>query len=97
MFDPVVEFLAIGVIAGYFVGYLIKKLVHLALTLGIFAFLFMYMTHIEAIDLNYEELSATVMGYADVFLNRLGFEALVSNTSFVGSFFVGVFLGLRRG
>jgi len=92
-----VESLAIGAIAGYFVGYLLKKLLHLALTLGVFAFLLMYMTHVEAIDLNYEEMAATITGYSDVFLNRLGFEAFVSNTSFVGSFVVGLFLGLRRG
>jgi uncharacterized membrane protein (Fun14 family) len=92
-----VESLAIGAITGYFVGYLLKKLLHLALMLGVFAFLLMYMTHIDAIDLNYEEMAATVTGYSDVFLNRLGFEAFISNTSFVGSFFIGLFLGLRRG
>ncbi len=97
LLSPVVELLAIGAIAGYFIGYLIKKLLSLAFTLGVFAFLLMYMTHIEAIDLNFEELGATITGYADVFLNRLGFEALVSSTPFVGSFFVGLFLGLRRG
>ena len=97
LLSPVVELLAIGGIAGYFIGYLVKKLLHLAFTLGVFAFLLMYMAYADAIDLNFEELGATMTGYADVFLNRLGFEVLVSTTPFVGSFVVGFVLGLRRG
>ena len=82
---------------GYFVGYLIKKLMHLAFTIGVFIFLLMYMLHVDAIDLNFEGLGATITGYADVLLDRLGFAALVSSTPFVGSFVVGLVLGLRRG
>ena len=94
---PIISLLATGAIAGYFIGYIVKKLLHLAFTIGVFAFLLMYMVHIEAINLNFEELGTTVNGYADVLLNRLGFEPLVSNTPFVGSFVVGLVLGLRRG
>ena len=97
LINPIVDLLVIGAIAGYFIGYLIKKLVHLALTIGVFIFLLMYMLHMDAIDLNFAELSAAITGYADVFLDRLGFEALVSSTPFVGSFVVGLVLGLRRG
>jgi len=94
--SPIVELLVIGAIAGYFIGYLVKKLLHLAFIIGVFAFLLMYMLHIDAINLNFEELGATITGYADVFLDRLGFATLVSSTPFVGSFVVGVVLGLRR-
>jgi len=94
--SPVVESLAIGAIAGYFTGYLLKKLLHLALIIGVFSFLFMYMAYTDAIDLNFKELGATLTGYADVFLNRLGFAALVSSTPFIGSFVVGLFLGFTR-
>lgn len=94
--NPIVDLLVIGAIAGYFIGYLIKKLVHLAFTIGVFIFLLMYMLHIDAINLNFEELSATITGYANVFLEHLGFAALVSSTPFVGSFVVGLVLGLRR-
>ena len=95
--SPIVELLVIGAIAGYFIGYLFKMLLHLAFVIGVFAFLLMYMAHVDAVDLNFEEMGATITGYADVFLNRLGFETLVSSTPFVGSFFVGLVLGFRRG
>lgn len=95
--NPILELLVIGGIAGFFIGYLVKKLLHLALIIGIFTFLFMYMVHTKAIGLNFEELGETVKGYADVFLDRLGFATLVSSSSFSGSFVVGLVLGLLKG
>jgi uncharacterized membrane protein (Fun14 family) len=96
LLSPIVDFLVIGGIAGYFTGYFIKRLLHLALTIGVFAFVFIYLAHMNAIDLNLEELGATVTKYADVFLGRLGFAALVSSLPFVGSFGVGFVLGLQE-
>ena len=46
--SPTISLLATGAIAGYFIGYIVKKLLHLAFTIGVFAFLLMYMVHIEA-------------------------------------------------
>ena len=94
--SPIVELLVIGAIAGYFLGFLVKKVLGLALIIGVFAFLFVYLGYTDVIDLNFEELGATMNGYADVLLGRLGFAALVSTTPFVGSFVVGLVLGLRR-
>jgi uncharacterized membrane protein (Fun14 family) len=96
LLTPIIYVLAIGGVAGYFIGYLIKKLLHLALTIGVFAFLLMYMIYTNAIDLNLDELVATVTKFADV-LGPLGFATLASSTPFVGSFVVGLVLGLRRG
>ena len=96
LLTPIVYVLAIGGVAGYFIGYFIKKLLHLALTIGVFAFLLMYMIYTNAIDLNLDELVATVTKFADV-LGPLGFATLASSTPFVGSFVVGLVLGLRRG
>jgi uncharacterized membrane protein (Fun14 family) len=96
LLTPIMYVLAIGGVAGYFIGYLIKKLLHLALTIGVFAFLLMYMVYTNAIDLNLDELVATVTKFADV-LGPLGFATLASSTPFVGSFVVGLVLGLRRG
>ena len=96
LLTPIVYLLAIGGVAGYFIGYLIKRLSHLALTIGVFAFLLMYMVYTKAIDLNLGELVATVTKFADV-LGPLGFATLASSSPFVGSFVVGFILGLRRG
>ena len=91
-----VESLAIGAIAGYFTGYLIKKLLHLAVTIGIFVFLLMYMVHIEVIDFNLEEIGATISGYASLLLDRLEMATLLSNSPFVGSFVIGLLLGWKK-
>ncbi len=96
LLTPIVYVLAIGGVAGYFIGYLIKKLSHLALTIGVFAFLLMYMVYTKAIDLNLDELVATVTKFADV-LGPLGLATLASSAPFVGSFVVGFVFGLRRG
>jgi uncharacterized membrane protein (Fun14 family) len=96
LLTSIVYLLAIGSGAGYFIGYLVKKLWHLALTIGVFTFLFMYMVYTGAIDLNLDELIATVTSFTDV-LGPLGFATLVSSTPFIGSFVVGLILGFRRG
>lgn len=93
---PIVYVLAIGGVAGYFVGFLFKKLLHLALTIGVFAFLLMYMIYTNAIDLNLGELVANITSFADL-LGPLGLAALMSSAPFIGSFVVGLVLGLRRG
>jgi len=96
LLTPIVYVLAIGGVAGYFVGFLVKKLLHLALTIGVFAFLLMYMIYTKAINLNLDELVANITTFADV-LGPLGFATLVSSAPFVGGFVVGLVLGLRRG
>jgi len=96
LLTSIVYVLAIGSGAGYFIGYFIKKLWHLALTIGVFAFLFMYMVYAGTIDLNLDELVATVTKFADI-LGPLGFATLASSTPFIGSFVVGLVLGFRRG
>ncbi len=96
LITPIVYVLAIGGVAGYFVGFLVKKLLHLALTIGVFAFLLMYMIYTNAIDLNLGELVANITSFADV-LGPLGLATLMSSAPFIGSFVVGLVLGLRRG
>jgi len=96
MLTPMVYVLAIGGVAGYFVGFLVKKLLHLALTIGVFAFLLMYMIYTNAINLNLDELAANISTFADI-LGPLGFATLVSSAPFVGGFIVGLVISLRRG
>ena len=96
LLTPIVYVLVIGGVAGYFVGYLVKRISGMALTIGVFAFLLLYMAYTKAIDLNLDELVATITRFTDI-LGPLGFAALVSSAPFVGSFVVGLVLGLRRG
>ena len=96
LLTPIVYVLVIGGVAGYFMGYLVKRISGMALTIGVFAFLLLYMAYTNAIDLNLDELVATITRFTDI-LGPLGFAALASSTPFVGSFVVGLVLGLRRG
>lgn len=96
LLSPVIYVLVIGVFGGYFIGYFIKRLSHLALTIGVFAFLLMYMGYTNAINLNLDELIATITKFSDI-LGPLGLTALASSAPFIGSFVVGLVLGLRRG
>jgi len=92
----VIYVLIIGGIAGYFIGYFIKKLSYFALPVGVFAFLLIYLAYTRAVNLDFEELGATIKRFADT-LGPLGFAALASSTPFVGSFVVGLIVGLKRG
>jgi len=96
LLTPIVYVLVIGGVAGYFIGYLIKRISGVAVTIGVFAFLLLYMAYTNAINLNFDELVASITKFADV-LGLLGFTALASSAPFAGSFVVGLVLGLRRG
>jgi len=94
--NPMVYVLLIGGIAGFFIGYLIKKLTKIAVILGVFAFLLMYLAYTKAVNLDFDELSATVSRFAES-LTPLGFTSLASSAPFIGSFVVGLALGLKKG
>jgi len=93
---PIVYVLIIGGIAGYFIGYLIKKISNFALIIGIFVFLLMYMVYTKAINLDLDELGATITRLAGT-LAPLGLTSLASSAPFVGSFVLGLVLGLKKG
>jgi len=93
--NPIIYVLIIGGIAGYFIGYLIKKVSNFALIIGIFVFLLMYLVYTKGINLNFDELGATITKFIGT-LAPLGLTTLASSAPFVGSFVVGLVLGLKR-
>ena len=93
--SPIVYMLIIGGIAGYFIAYLIKKIMGLAVHIGVFAFLFLYFAYAKIINLDFGALGATLKGLAET-LAPLGLIALISSAPFVGSFVVGFLVGFRR-
>ena len=96
LLTPLVYVLVIGGIGGYFIGYLVKRVSGMAITIGVFAFLLFFMVYTKTVNLNLDELVATITKFSDV-LGPLGFATLASSAPFVGSFVVGFVLGLRRG
>jgi len=94
--NPIVYVLVIGGIAGFFIGYLIKKLTKIGVILGVFAFLLIYLVYTKAVNLDFDELGATASRFAES-LAPLGFTSLASSAPFIGSFVVGLVLGLKKG
>jgi uncharacterized membrane protein (Fun14 family) len=95
LLTPVFYMLVFGSIAGYFIGFLIKRISRMAITLGIFVLLLSYLAYINTIHLDLNELFSAVKGVVE-FLGPLGLTALASSVPFVGSFVFGLVLGLRR-
>jgi uncharacterized membrane protein (Fun14 family) len=96
LLTPTVYVLVIGGVTGYFLGYLVKRISGMALTIGVFGFLLLFMAYTKTIDLNFDEIVATAKKFADI-LGPLGFATLASSAPFAGSFVVGLVLGFRRG
>jgi len=91
---PIAYQLGIGGIGGFFFGYAVRKLIRLAIIIGVFAFSLIYLAYANVIDVDYEGL----MGIARVAEPALGlFAPLLSALPFFGSFFVGLVLGLKKG
>ena len=95
LLGSIILMLVIGGMAGYFIGYLLKKISHFALIIGIFVFLLMYLIYTKSINPDLGELGATVTRFAET-LAPLGLAGLMSSAPFVGSFIVGLFFGLKR-
>lgn len=91
---PIAYQLGVGGIGGFFVGYAVKKIVRIAIIIGVFAFSLVFLAYVNVINVDYDEL----LGVARATEPALGVLApLVSALPFLGSFFVGLVYGLRKG
>ena len=92
---PIMFLFVIGGVSGYFAGHLIKRVSGMALTIGVFAFLLIYLAYTGTLDLNMDSITANISKFFDI-IGPLGLVALASSAPFVASFVVGLFLGFRR-
>jgi len=91
---PIAYQLGIGGIGGFFVGYAVKKIVRMAIIIGVFAFSLVFLAYANVINVDYDEL----LGVARATEPALGvLSPLVSALPFLGSFIVGIVFGLRKG
>ena len=93
---PTAYVLIIGGVGGFFIGYIAKKLLRLAITIGVVVFSLIYMAYRNTININFDELATTLWRFGET-LEPLGLAALASSAPFVGSFIVGLLFGLRKG
>jgi hypothetical protein len=87
--------LVIGGVAGYFAGHLFQKISGMSLTIGIFAFLIIYLIYIGTFDLKYDVIVTNISQFLEI-LGPLGLTTLASSAPFVASFVTGTFIGYRR-
>ncbi|PVX24635.1 MAG: hypothetical protein CW691_07030 [Candidatus Bathyarchaeum sp.] len=92
---PLLFFLVVGGLCGYFAGNLIKRASGRALSIGIIAFALVALAYTGTLDVNVESISANIANVSNI-LATLGILALASSVPFLVSFVAGLFIGYRR-
>ena len=97
-FAPILFQLGIGGIGGFFIGYAVRKVVKIALILGIVVFSLIFLAYTNVIGINYSGLADGVSKFINAVNPALGLLApLLSNLVFVGSLIVGLIAGYKMG
>ena len=94
IFTPIMMQLGLGGIGGFFVGYLLKKVVKFALIIGVFVFIAAYFVYESSIKIDYTQLVSQVEELATPLLNFI--YPVVSQIPALGSLVVGVVLGFTK-
>jgi len=95
LIPPILLMLVIGGVAGYFAGHLLKRVSGMALAIGIFAFIIIYLIYIGTFDVKLDTITANITKFLEI-IGPLGFASLASSVPFVASFVAGIFIGYRR-
>ena len=90
---PIAYQLGIGGFGGFFVGYILKKVIKIAIVIGVFVFVLAYFAYRDVISVNYDKLIESISGYVSSAWEF--FTPLLSNLPFIGSFIFGLMLGLK--
>lgn len=96
---PIVYQLGAGGILGFVVGYAIKKMMKIvAVIIGIFALILIYLGHTGIINVNYDKLTEAIEGfYGSAGGATRWLTPLVANLPFAGVFLVGAAIGFKAG
>lgn len=88
-----------GGIAGFIVGYALKKLARLvAVIAGIFFVVLLYLSYIGIISINYDRLIEAVRGLTGQAGDAAGWVTpIAANLPFAATFMAGLGLGLKMG
>ena len=92
---PIAYQLGLGGFGGFFVGYILKKVIKIAIIIGAFIFALIYFAYGGMINVNYDKLIEYVTNYAGPAWNFL--TPFLSNLPFIGSFILGLLLGFKAG
>jgi uncharacterized membrane protein (Fun14 family) len=96
-FAPILFQLGIGGIGGFFIGYAIRKVTKVALTLGIAVFSLMFLVYTNVIGIDYGGLVEMVSKFIGTINPALGLLApLLIHLPFVGSLIIGLIIGFKK-
>ncbi|MGP3667096.1 MAG: FUN14 domain-containing protein [Candidatus Bathyarchaeota archaeon] len=100
LLSPLIVQLGFGGVAGFIVGYALKKLLKILLVfLGLGFMALLYLSYMEIITINHSKISSS---FQDFFKKIAGGDLtlptmLAANVPFIGSFIVGLGLGFKFG
>jgi len=89
--------LCIGGIGGFLIGYAIRKVIKVALIVGVVVFSLIFLAYSNVINVDYSGLSETASSLVNAInpaLNLL--TPLFAHIPFIASLIFGLFLGFRR-
>jgi len=97
-FAPILFQLGIGGIGGFFIGYAARKVVKIALILGIIVFSLIFLAYTNVIGVDFGGLADGVSKFINAVNPALGLLApLLTNLVFIGSLIVGLIAGYKMG
>lgn len=97
LFASVLFQLAIGGVGGFLIGILIRKVVKLALVIGLIVFSVIILAYTNIIDIDYNSLSDAMANFVNTINPALEVIApLLASLPFIASLVVGFVIGFRR-
>ena len=94
IFTPIIIQLGLGGIGGFFVGYLLKKVLKFAIMIGVFTFILVYFIYENSIQINYSQLITTIEDYTTPIWTMI--SPIVSQIPVIGSLAIGVIVGFTK-
>jgi len=89
--------LCIGGIGGFLIGYAIRKVIKVALIVGVVVFSLIFLAYANVIDVDYSGLSETASSLVNAINPALNmFTPLFAHIPFIVSLVFGLFLGFKR-
>ena len=95
LITPIMLVIAIGGVAGYLSGKLVKRISGMALAIGVFAVILITLAYTGNLDVNIDGITANISNVLEIFA-PLGIVALASSVPFAASFIAGLFIGYKR-
>lgn len=96
-FAPILFQLGIGGIGGFLIGYAIRKVVKVALILGMVVFSLLFLVYTNVIDIDYGGLVEMMANFIKTVNPALGLlTPLLIHLPFVGSLIIGFIIGFKK-